>query len=421
MTLAVDDKARRGTGDRRDGDGRLDHDQAKALARSSDPEVRRRLAERGDVLPEILYYLAEDDSPAVRRGIAANAAAPRHADRLLAEDVDDEVRCDLAQKIARLIPRISEAENDRLQELTFETLDVLARDRLPQVRHIVAEEIKNCISAPRRVVRRLARDVELIVAAPILEYSPLLSDDDLREIIDNTPIDGAVSAISRRTPVNAPVADAIAAGDDREAIATLLANPSAQIREETLDSLIERAAEIEIWHEPMVGRPDLSVRAVRRISNFVALSLLRVLEERHDLPGEAIAEVRRAVARRIEEAGVDGDIDARREARMAFDDGLLDDEAILAAINRGDRDFVVEALALMATAAPTKVKSVVGDKQPKSITALAWAAGLGMRTAMEIQLRVAKIPATAVLHAKDGLDYPMSEAELIWHANLIRE
>ena len=398
----------------------LPYEEAKALARDPDPEVRRRLAARDDIRPEILYFLAEDESPEVRRSIAANARTPRHADRLLVDDIDAEVRCDLARKIARLAPELSAEENERLQQLTLEILELLARDRLPEVRHMVADELKNCAAVPRHVVKTLARDVELIVAAPILEYSPLLSDDDLKEIIESEPVQGALEAISRRQPVSAPVADAIAVSDDHAAIAALLANPSAQIREETLDGLIEQAPEVEAWHAPLVSRPDLSVRAVRRICNFVALALLRALEERHDLPSEAAVEVRRAVARRIEAAGVDGDIGSELDARRAFAAGALDDAAVIGALNRGDLDFVVEALALLAGVPAPSARRVVAARKPKMVTALVWAAGLPMRTATEVQLRLARIPTTEVLHPRDGLDYPMSPADLEWHASVIR-
>ena len=399
-------------------DPAVSYDDSKALARDADSAVRRKLAARGDVRPEVLYYLAEDELPEVRREIAANETTPRHADRLLAEDVDDEVRCDLARKIARLAPGLSQEAQDQIQQLTFEVLDILAHDQLPQVRQIIAEEIKRSETVPRAIVQHLARDLELIVSAPVLEYSPLLSDDDLLEIIESAPVQGALSAISRRATVKAPVADAIAACDDYEAVAALLANPSAQIREETLDELIERAPEAEAWHKPLVERPELSLRAVRRIATFVALALLRLLEERNDLPSGATDEVREAVARRIEKSGVNGGTDASLAAEKAFKEGNITDESVQSAVDLGDHDFVIKALALKAGLVPRVVERVIEMQGAKSITALVWIAGLSMRTAIQVQLKVARVPPMDVLNAKDGTDYPLTEEELQWHADL---
>ena len=354
----------------------------------------------------------------MRREIAANASTPRQADRVLAEDVDDEVRCELAQKIGRLVPRLSDEEKDHLRELTFEILDMLARDQLPQVRRIVADEIKQCENVPRAIVHRLASDVELVVAAPVLEYSPLLSEADLLEIIESEPVQGALGAIARRREVSAPVADAVAATDDGDAIADLIANPGAEIGEETLDGIIDRAPGMESWHKPLLDRPELSVRAVRRIAKFVALRLLRMLEDRHDLPAETVHEVRKAVAQRIEKAGVDGDLGAPLDADEAFTAGAINDESILAALDRGNRDFAVRALALEAKVPADVVQRVLNSRSAKSVTALAWTAGLSMRTAIQLQLRLAKVAPSAVLNAKDGLDYPLTPDELRLHMEL---
>ncbi len=195
--------------------------------------MRRTLARRPDLSPEILYFLADDPAPQVRRQIAGNDAAPAQADFHLAGDADPSVRGDLAQKIARLAPGLSSDEQDRLRRITYETLELLARDQITRVRQILAEALKDVAFAPPQVIRQLAHDSDLAVASPILEYSPVLSDEDLLEIIQGSPVTGALSAISRRRTVGPSIAEGIARTDDIDAIAILLANPSAQIREET--------------------------------------------------------------------------------------------------------------------------------------------------------------------------------------------
>ena len=405
---------RTATGD----DGGVSYDDSKSLARDHDGETRRRLAARRDVRPEILYYLAADALVEVRREIATNVSTPRQADRLLVDDVDDEVRCELARKIARLAPSLGPGAKDQVYKLTVEILDTLAHDELPRVRQIVSEEIKRSDSIPRGIVEYLARDVELVVSAPVLQYSPLLNDRELLEIIDSDPVQGALAVISQRERVPPPVADAIAGRGDESAIAALLANPSAQIREETLDSLLDRAPEAPSWHKPLVERPELSLNLVRRIAKFVALALLRVLDDRNDLPEEAAAEVRQAVARRIDQEGVNGGTDAGLAAERAFAEGRIDDELVQASIIKGDHDFVTKALALKAGLPAEVAARVIAMQGVKSITALVWKAGLGMRTAIQVQLRVAHVPPMDVLNAKDGTDYPLTEEELEWHADL---
>ena len=394
----------------------VQYEKAKRLARDETVAERRKLASRADAQPEILYFLAEDEAPEVRREIAANKATPCQADVLLADDIDDQVRCDLALKIARLLPDLKPEEQSQVQELTLQALGILAQDELPRVRQILSEELKEADYAPVEVIERLARDIELVVAAPILEYSPLLSDEVILEIASSEPVRGALTAIARRKQVSAPIADAIAASADVPAVASLLANSSAQIREETLDRIIDGAAEVQVWHEPLVRREDISQGALKRIANFVASSLLSILQERNDLDAQTVRHVASAVKRRLEEESKSDVSDlSRSRAEQMNDEGLLDDDLISVEIGKKNREFVINAIALMAHTDVRRVRTIMESRSGKSVTSLAFCAGLSMPTAMQLQNKLAKVPAHARVAAKKGGDYPMSEDEMSWH------
>ena len=394
----------------------VEYEEAKRRASEETVEERRELARSEDVQPEILYYLAEDESPEVRREIATNRATPRHADVMLAGDTDDQVRCDLALKIARLLPDLKPDEQTRVRELTLQALEILARDELPRVRQILSEELKEADYAPVEVVERLAHDIELVVAAPILEYSPLLSDDVILEIITSGPVQGALNAIARRQRVAAPIADAIVATADIPAVASLLANSNAQIREETLDQIIDGAPEVQVWHDPLVRREALSQGALRRISNFVASSLLSILKERSDLDEETVRHVAGAVKRRIDEESKSDVSDlSRSRAEQMHADGMLTDDLISAEIDKKNHEFIISAIALMAGTDLNRVRTIMESRSGKSVTSLAFCAGLTMPTAMQLQNKVAKVPAHARVTAKKGGDYPLSEDEMSWH------
>lgn len=392
----------------------LSYEDQRQQIQNADASVRLDLASRTDARPEILYYLAEDDSPDVRRAIAANESTPAQADALLATDVDDQVRCDLALKIARLVPDLPADEQDRVREQAIEVLDLLAQDQLPRVRAILSEQLKAADNVPKNVITRLAKDVELIVSAPVLEYSPLLNDADLLEIIAAGTAQGAMTAIAKRSDVGADVADAVVASLDVPAVAALLTNKGAQIREETLDKIIDNAAQVESWHEPLVMRPELSMRAVRRIAGFVASSLVSILAERNDLDDHTAAELAEAVKKRLDQTG--GEVGAADEARARelFKSGTLDDDTISGAIDVGQIDFVIHALSLRGQVSLESVRKLLNSGSAKAITALSWKAGLSMRTAMRLQSKAGKVPPNKMLYARNGTDYPMSEEDMKW-------
>jgi hypothetical protein len=74
----------------------------------------------------------------------------------------------------------------------------------------------------------------------------------------------------------------------------------------------------------------------------------------------------------------------------------------------------VKALSLLAELSPEVVGKAVSMGSAKGVTALAWRAGLGMRTAVQLQLRLARVPPAKVLQARGGTDYPLNEDEMRW-------
>ncbi len=402
----------------------LNYEEAKRLARDKDVEVRLKLAQREDLVPEILYYLAEDPSPEVRRAIAKNSTTPRQADLLLSRDADDEVRHTLAEKISHLIPGLNPDEVSTVEEFTHQVLEQLARDQAIRVRRILSETLKDIANAPAPVIHRLARDVELVVCAPVLEHSPVLSDEDLLEIITSGPVLGALSAISKRHGLSADIADAIYDSDDIDAIGVMLGNKSAQIREDTLDRIIDRARDIEPWHEPLVGRPRLSKKAVLRLAEFVAEALLDTLAARSDLGDDGAEAVREEFERRMEAAERVRDRDEGgppgERAKTLFKRGHLNDKAVREACQSNDVEFVKAALVLKSGLKSATIENILDIASVKGMIALCWKAELSMQTCVLIQKRIAKVPPREVQGSVDG-DYPFTEDEMTWQLDFFQD
>lgn len=394
----------------------LRYEDAREVLESHQSEMKRELAGRTDAPPEALYYLACDDDTRVRSLVAANPSAPAQANELLRTDADAEVREELARKIARLMPDMPATERSALQQRTVELLDRLAEDELPRVRAIISHELAHCPTISRRLARRLADDVEFTVCGPMLKYSPLLSDEDLIEIIATSRVEGAVAAIAQRENLSMRVSDAVVATLDIPAVAQLLANPSAEIREDTLESVIARAAGIEAWHRPLVMRTDLSLRAVRRIATFVSRSLIDELACRHALDEDISnwLKLRAKAAIERDTEGAEPQV-ARDAIREAFDAGRLGDEQVVEAATMSQRPSVVLALSLLSGVPSASVEAVIAARSGGGITALCWTAGLAMRTALAIQTYIAHVPRDSIVLPRDGIDYPMDEAEMRWH------
>jgi len=406
------------------------YSKAKKIAHDGGPRARRKLAGKTDALPEILYFLAEDETPAVRRAIAGNPSTPAQADLLLAHDRDDSVRSDLAGKIAILVPGLCKKAVGRLEKITCEAIAVLARDELPRVRTILAEALAEVTGSPPReitkAIHRLAADDVFAVSAPVLERSTLLTDADLLGIIANGPPAGALSAIARRNGAGESLTEQIAEKGDVDAVAALLGNKSAQIREETLDRLVERAPPNKAWHEPLVHRPKLSSRSALGIAGFVAHSLLEILRTRKDLDPETAGAVADVVAKRLKSEvgksdkskGKKKDEEPSESAARLHKEGKLTVDMVTAAIDGGKRDFATAGLAALAGLKAEAARDLLASRSAKAATALAWKAGLNMRQAIQVQLRLAGVSPQATLYAKNGTDFPLSTSDLEWQLEL---
>lgn len=397
----------------------ISYEESKELAKDSSVSVRLDLARRSDLRPEILYFLAEDPAAEVRREIASNNKTPLQADLLLARDSDETVRIDLASKISALRPELDNDQREKAKRYISDVLDILAQDQTTRVRQVLADTLKDVDYAPAAVIKRLAVDVEDVVANPILQFSPILSDEDLLEIIDGGCASGRLCAISRRQGVGEAVADAIVTRDDRDAVTALLENKSAQIREEMLDKLVEQAPQVEVWHKPLVERPQLSPGATRRLATFVAKALLKKLERRAGLDEETAQLLEAEMTRRLEQEGDEED-DSLKRAKELHAAGKLDDETLSEALISGDRSLVRCGLSVRSKLSLDQVSEILSSRSAKGVTALAWKAACSMRFAMQIQQQLGGIPPKQLVHALDNGGYPMGEEELRFQLELFQ-
>lgn len=374
-----------------------------ATLRDRQGSVAERTLLAADLLssPELLTWLAADPAPAVRAAVAANAATPPQAGLLLAEDPDTEVRTALARRIGALAPGLTAAGRSRLARITEAILSNLAEDVAVEVRVALSEAVAGLPNAPRELILRLARDTALPVAEPVLRLSPLLNEADLLALVTTPPARFTRRVLAARPGLPEPVADAVAASADSPAIAALLGNPSAAIREATLDRLVAGAAEEPAWQAALVRRPSLPAHATRILAAMLAAHLLEALAARPDLP-EGLAETLRV----------------RIEARLdAAAPGM---EAVREAVRSGDRPALVLLIAAATGYAPQRIEAALALRSAKMIAALCWRAAWTASLGEDVQIALGIPRAQAVRCNAEG-SWTLSPSELEWQIGLLEE
>jgi uncharacterized protein (DUF2336 family) len=414
-------------------DHKVSYEQARDLLDHADSGVRLALALRTDLEPEILFFLARDPDVEVRRAIAANTTAPVKASMVLASDNDDEVRHDLADRIGRVIPGLSAEEQASAWRTVHQVLNLLVRDQLPRVRRALADAMKSLPDAPHDIILTLAMDPESSVAAPVLEFSPVLTDEDLEAVIQASPMSAQLVAISKRINVGEEVSQAIVGTGSVDGITALLKNQSAQIREETLDAIIDAAPGHESWHEPLVNRGNLNTKAALRIAEFVADSLVQALAKRADLDAEtteSLGEIVRERLRRREEQGglaqddPDNLLDpraltiAQRQTESLAQSGKLTTENVLRMTAIEVTPLAVASLARLADMPLEAVVEVIRAASAKGMLAVAWSADFTAEEAVQLQLTVGRVPPDSVIPPRAGGGFDAMEDELEWQIDM---
>ncbi len=391
--------------------------------------TRVRQSAMSSAAPDVMATLAHDASVTVRATLALNRAAPPEVNAVLSGDADERVRALLGRKLAALVPTLTDQAQLMLRQQTLQIVTRLVADEADRVRATVAEAIKSLPDAPRDLILRLAHDPAIMVSAPIILFSPVLTSQDLIALIIAAPSPETITTVARRAGIDPAVADAIVAAADSDAVAALLENPSAQIKEETLDALIARAGNEMAWHEPLVRRPNLPQHSARALAEIVAANLLEVLSQRVDLSPEFAADLRdrlrqqcpalpdaAASSRTRAASAVES---AWRHARAMRDSGQLTDRAFIDVARRGDPGLLGAMLALRSNVPAEVVDRAMALRTSKGLTALAWRGSLSMQVAQALQIVLGRLPPDQVITAHPGGGYPLSQQEMRWQLEFL--
>lgn len=164
-------------------------------------------------------------------------------------------RDQLFRSMAQLYSYVSNRVDDDQVAQYDEVLCQLAELVEVEARTHVARILAPLDRAPGTVVNKLAND-RIEVASPLLEFSNVLSDDDLIDIVAHQSEAHRV-AIAGRTNVPERVGDAIVEHGGQTSVARLVRNKGAELGQATLEKLVERAAlDAEIAAD-LRGRKDI--------------------------------------------------------------------------------------------------------------------------------------------------------------------
>jgi uncharacterized protein (DUF2336 family) len=279
--------------------------------------------------------------------------------RRLVKATDEDDRATAAHKLCRTMETATLTPEER--EAAQDILRLMAGDAAEMVRRAMAVTLKSSTLLPRDVARRLAADVDTI-ALPVLEVSPVFTDEDLIEIVRAGSVVRQM-AIAARPRVSRQVAEVIAFEAAEPAVRTLAANDNADIAPISMGAMLDRFGGSPEVATALAYRAALPLDISERLVGLVSAQVRDHLIARHAVAPET-------VIRLAGDARERATVDLLDQARTAED--LAEFAARLNARGALNASLLLRALA-------TGVWLMVHDAGPLGLRALYDRAGLPPR------------------------------------------
>jgi uncharacterized protein (DUF2336 family) len=278
----------------------------------------------------------------------------------LLQDHSGQSRAGTAAKLARAFNTTNFRPVE--QVIAGDIFRIMMRDAEQLVRQALAENLKTNPNVPRDIALSLAADVDA-VSAPILQFSTILNDADLIEILGSAS-PAKQTAIARRAGLSEDVARTIASTAGVRAVATLMGNEKAAVPEDAFDTALTRFGEVAPVQNAMVHRRRLPVGVAEKLVALVSESLREHLMVHHDMSADLAADLLLQVRER---ATVSLALSSAREELPQLIDrlhrnGRLTHGIVLRALCTGDFDFFECAMAGLARIPAANASQLIYDK-----------------------------------------------------------
>jgi uncharacterized protein (DUF2336 family) len=200
----------------------------------------------------------------------------------LLENPSADARVEILQKIT---PDFNEHKfSDQQMKLAEQIFRTLLHDAEVLVRQSLAENLKDNPDVPHDIILSLAKDVDE-VALPVLQFSKVLTDEDLLEIINSTSSSARLVAISNRDAVSEKVTDALVETKDPQVVSNLLGRMSAKFSEIGLNRVFDIFSEDKDVTDRLIRREELPVSLTEKMvliaSDNIKAAVLSRYEKKH--------------------------------------------------------------------------------------------------------------------------------------------
>ena len=297
--------------------------------------------------------------------------------RVLNGDANILERDQLFRNMAQLYSYVSDRCDDEQVSQYDEVLCQLAELVEVEARTHVAKLLAPLERAPGNVVNKLANDL-IEVAAPLLEFSNVLNDDDLIEIVERQSEAHRV-AIAGRARVAERVGEAIAEHGGSPSMVRLVNNLAAELGSDTLRRLVERASTDSELASNLRNRSDVDWGSLQAQINEAGQKVLYQIEPMQPVDPVTAGKVSAVVYNRMRNIAGFSAHDwkvAYNQIKALADRQQLDERALLRFARFGYGHHAAAALSVMLRVQPEVFVKWLASQDYVAITVALRALGI---------------------------------------------
>jgi uncharacterized protein (DUF2336 family) len=294
------------------------------------------------------------------------------------QSADD--RAIAAHKICRHIEGGGTDLTPEEREQAYDILRIMAADAAELVRRALAVTLKSSPMVPHDVAIRLAKDVDS-VSLPILNFSPVFTDQDLCEIVR---VGGPIRqvAIASRPMLSEQVTTTIVEHGIEKAVQTACANDNANFAERTLQTVVERFARSEAVLSAVAYRQALPLAVTEKLITVVSDQLRDHLINHHAVSPQCALQIamgsrERATIDLVDQAGRTPDVKSFVGHLKKAD--RLSASLLLRALAHGHMTFFEWGVAELAGVPHHRTWLMIHDAGPLGLRAIYDRAGMPPR------------------------------------------
>jgi uncharacterized protein (DUF2336 family) len=297
----------------------------------------------------------------------------------------DSGRVEMLRRVTDLFIGHAETLQDDGIDLFDDVIGRLSTVMEEAVRAELANRLAPVANAPKNVMKSLAGDDSIKVAAPVLAQSTRLDDADLVEIA-NSKGQEHLLALSTRKSLSEIVTDILVERGNNKVVHSVASNQGARLSERSFSTIIVKAETDDLLAGAVGLRQDISPthleQLLRKASDVAREKLMAAMPNR----GGAIGDILAKLADELNKKRMLDYEPARKLVAQMQRQGQLGEEQVGNFANAGNFLETVAALSAISGIPIQRVERALRDSRPDMLFMVVKAIGFKWHTAKSVYL-----------------------------------